>query len=85
MAAPRRDHEQRLADRVPTLGRAVDQEVSDLVGARRATGLARAENLDAGLRYRPDETPLMRRFPGAFAAFERDELTAAQFLRPKIK
>jgi hypothetical protein len=85
MAAPRRDHQQRLAYRVPSLGWAVDQEASNLVSACCVTGLARADNLDAGLRDRLNQTPLMRRFPSAFAAFERDELAAAQFLRPKMR
>jgi hypothetical protein len=32
-----------------------------------------------------DQRPLLGRLTGPFPAFERDELAAAQFLRPKMR
>jgi hypothetical protein len=50
MAPARRDHQKRLAGRVPALGRAIKQERPDLVRAFGAAGLAGGDRRYAGTR-----------------------------------
>ncbi len=82
MAAPRRDHEQRLAHRIPTPGLALDQEAANFLGARRAARLARAQRGDAGARQRGDEQPRLGGLARALPAFDGDEAAASQFFFP---
>jgi hypothetical protein len=85
VAAPRGDHEERLAQRIPALRRAIEEQLADVFGTGGAARLARAECGDAGLRQRLKQALLLRRFPGPFPAFQRDEFAATQFLRPKMR
>src|SRR5580700_9009586 len=76
MIGARREHHQRLDERLPALGRAFDHELADILRARRAAGLARNDRLDAmPLQFSRQQTRLCR-FAGALAAFERDEPAA---------
>jgi hypothetical protein len=85
MAAPRRDHQQGLTDRVPALGRAGEKELANIVGARGIARLARRDRIDAGARQRRDQVFLLRRFAGALAALDGDERAALQCCRPKMR
>jgi hypothetical protein len=82
MAPPRRDHQQCLADRIPALGRPVEQQRTDFIGPFGAAGLARRDRVFAGSAESLDDQLLLRRLARAFPAFERDELAATQFFFP---
>jgi hypothetical protein len=79
------NHQQRLADRVPALGRAIEQKRADFVGALRAARLARRDRLFPRLGQRGYQQLLLRRLAGALSAFQRDELAAGQFFFPKSR
>jgi hypothetical protein len=83
MIAARCVKQQRLADRVPALAVAVEQQPPDVLRAGRAAGLASALGGDAGARQRGDEQASLGRLTGALAAFDRDE-AAAQCRLPQI-
>jgi hypothetical protein len=84
MAAPRRDHEQRLAFGVPALGRAGEEQVAQGFGAGRTAGLARRQRVDAGTRERRRQERDLCGLAGALAAFKGDEAAARQ-CRPQRK
>ena len=48
VVAPRREVQQGLGERIPAADVAVDQQLADLLGAGRAAGLARGEQVDSG-------------------------------------
>jgi hypothetical protein len=82
MAPPRRDHQQRLADRIPALGRTIEQQRADFVGPFGPAGFARRDRVFAGSGQSLDDQLLLRRLARAFPTFERDELAAVQFFFP---
>jgi hypothetical protein len=84
--ASRRVEQQRLADRVPALGLALQQQAADQLGSRRTAGLARRLRGAAGARQRRDEERDLGRFPGPLPAFDGDEPAArGQWRPPQIR
>ena len=76
MLAARREVQQRLGHPVPALGRSLDQQLADHLGARRTARLARG---DAFVTARLDqrlEAGDLGRLAGPFSAFQRDEEAA---------
>jgi hypothetical protein len=84
MIAPRRGDEQRLGERVPAPRRTADEELAQLLGARRAARLAGRDRRDPGAVQRLDEAPDLGRLAGAFAAFKGDEAPPQRFA-PKMR
>ena len=86
MVAPRGIKQQRLAGSVPAIGFAVEQQLADRLGARRAAGLARRLRGKAGALERLDEEPHLGRFPSPLPAFDGDESAArGQWRLPQIR
>jgi hypothetical protein len=84
--APRGIEQQRLADRVPAFGLALDQQLTDRLGTGRASGLAGKPGGDAGALKCGDEELRLGRFAGPLPAFERDEISAGgQWRLPQIR
>jgi hypothetical protein len=78
MVAPRREHQQRLGQRIHRLA---EDHRAQRFGDRRAAGLARAHDLPAaGLEQRFERIDVAR-FSGAVDAFERQEQTLHCLLR----
>ena len=69
----RREQEQDLGQRQPTLGRTLEQQGADLLGPRRAAWLAGHQHVDAGAAQGAGEALDLGRLAGALAAFERDQ------------
>jgi len=76
MVTPRRTEQQSLADRVPTLGLAFQQQAPDRLSSRRAAGLAGALGADAGALQCRDKPFRLGRFAGALAALDSDKAAA---------
>jgi hypothetical protein len=85
MGAPRRHHEERLADRIPARGIALNEELADVLGGGRAARLARRQRVDPRARERGDEPRDLRRLAGALAALDSNEAAAAQCFRPSSR
>ncbi len=60
MVAAGGDHEENLGLGIPPLGRSLDQEAPNLLGAWRTAGLARSDGREAGLLQRFDQEPGVR-------------------------
>src|SRR6516165_5825442 len=67
------DEQQGLADRVPALTLAFEQQSPDRLAARRASRLARLPYRDSSPLQRRHQPPDLRRLAGALAALNRDE------------
>jgi hypothetical protein len=76
MVTPRRTEQQSLADRVPTLGLAFQQQAPDRLGSRRAAGLAGALGADAARCNAANKPFAWVDFAGALAALDSDKAAA---------
>src|SRR6185312_5358347 len=69
VVAPGGDNQQGLAQRIPTLRIAFDQQLADLFGARRTAGLTRRDHRNAGAVQSLEEEAELGRFARALAAY----------------
>jgi hypothetical protein len=68
--------QQRLAGSVPAFGIALDQQLTDRLGAGRAARLASKLRRDPGALQGSDQGFGLSRFPGPLPAFQSDKFSA---------
>jgi hypothetical protein len=70
---PRREHQQQFGFDRRRLVVRVEKKAADLLGERRAAGLARGNHFEPALKQEPAQRREHGRFAGAFATFDGDE------------
>jgi len=81
VVAARGEEQQRLADRVPALGLAFEQQAADRLGSGRAARFARRQRVDPGASERLDKAPNLGRFPGPLPALDGNEFARGDVMR----
>jgi hypothetical protein len=76
VCGPGREHQQQLAGHRHRLVRRREQDLANLLRARRAARLARHDDFEPALDQRVAQRGDLGRLAHAFTAFDRDELSA---------
>jgi hypothetical protein len=86
MITSRGEKQQGLADGIPALAIAIEQQAADRLGAGRTARFARRPRGNAGTPERFDQERDLGRLPGPLPAFDGDEVPApAQCRLPQIR